>query len=331
MSFSSEVKEELSRQTDSARHCRIAFLAAMFHLSPVLTGDRAGIRTDQESAAAAFESVLRRVVSCPVEVERSRQGSGGQIRVTVSGKQEVRNLLEMLKLDRGAEGEILTQEEAAAMIPSRLLLQKTCCRRAYLRGAFLLAGSVSDPSKSYHFEIVFQREEDAEMVASLMGSLGFEAKLSTRKKRYLVYLKEGEQISDALGAMGATGSLMKLENARILRDIAGNVNRQVNFETANLIKTAVAAGRQTEDIRFIEETIGIGSLPQSLQQTAMLRLAMPDASLQELAGCVDPPVGRSGINHRLHRLSEIAEDLRRNGRPGGTADISGTPEALPEQ
>jgi DNA-binding protein WhiA len=170
MSFSSEVKEELSRQTDSARHCRIAFLAAMFHLSPVLTGDRAGIRTDQESAAAAFESVLRRVVSCPVEVERSRQGSGGQIRVTVSGRQEVRNLLEMLKLDRGAEGEILTQEEAAAMIPSRLLLQKTCCRRAYLRGAFLLAGSVSDPSKSYHFEIVFQREEDAEIVRKALTS-----------------------------------------------------------------------------------------------------------------------------------------------------------------
>ncbi len=318
MSFSSEVKEELSRQTDSARHCRIAFLAAMFHLSPVLTGDCAGIHTDLESAAAAFEAALRRVVSSPVQTERSRPGSGGQIRVTVSGKQAVRNLLEILKLDRSAGGTEPTQDDVSAVLPSWLLLEKTCCRRAFLRGTFLLAGSVSDPAKSYHFEIVLQRKEDAEMVVSLMGSLGFDAKLSTRKKRYLVYLKEGEQISDALGAMGATGSLMKLENARILRDIAGNVNRQVNFETANLKKTAVAAGRQTEDIRLIERTIGIGSLPQSLQQTAMLRLAMPDASLQELAASVDPPVGRSGINHRLHRLSEIAGDLRRNGNAGGT-------------
>ena len=193
---------------------------------------------------------------------------------------------------------------------SALLLEKECCRRAYLRGAFLITGSVSDPSKSYHFELSCAREEDASGLAALMESLGFGAKVSTRKNRFVVYLKEGEQISDVLGAMGATGSLMKLENARILRDIAGKINRQVNFETANLMKTVDAALREQEDIRYLQETVGLESLPRSLRSAAELRLALPEASLQELAQASDPPVGRSGIHHRLKRLAEMAEKLR---------------------
>ena len=311
MSFSSEVKEELSRQTDSARHCRIAFLTALFHMAPVLTEDTIGIRTDLEYAAQAFANVLKKVVQAPVSEERRPKGKSWEITVTVSGKEQVKSLLEAMKLDRSPDTELIPQQdEIRSILPSRLLLQKTCCRRAYLRGVFLMTGSVSDPSKSYHLEIVFQRQEDARMIVKLMDSLGFGARVSTRKGRFVVYLKESEQISDLLGAMGATLCLMKLENERILKDIAGNINRQVNFDAANLKKTGVTSKRQREDIEFIERTVGLGTLPATLQQAARLRLEMPDASLQELSEASQPHVGKSGINHRLKKLETIAQELR---------------------
>ena len=311
MSFSSEVKEELSRQADSARHCRIAFLTALFHMAPVLTEDTIGIRTDLEYAAQAFANVLKKVVQAPVSEERRPKGKSWEITVTVSGKEQVKSLLEAMKLDRSPDTELIPQQdEIRSILPSRLLLQKTCCRRAYLRGVFLMTGSVSDPSKSYHLEIVFQRQEDARMIVKLMDSLGFGARVSTRKGRFVVYLKESEQISDLLGAMGATLCLMKLENERILKDIAGNINRQVNFDAANLKKTGVTSKRQREDIEYIERTVGLGTLPATLQQAARLRLEMPDASLQELSEASQPHVGKSGINHRLKKLETIAQELR---------------------
>ena len=311
MSFSSEVKEELSRQTDSARHCRIAFLTALFHMAPVLTENTVGIRTDLEYAAQAFANVLKKVVQAPVSEERRPKGKSWEITVTVSGKEQVKSLLEAMKLDRSPDTELIPQQdEIRSILPSRLLLQKTCCRRAYLRGVFLMTGSVSDPSKSYHLEIVFQRQEDARMIVKLMDSLGFGARVSTRKGRFVVYLKESEQISDLLGAMGATLCLMKLENERILKDIAGNINRQVNFDAANLKKTGVTSKRQREDIEYIERTVGLGTLPATLQQAAHLRLEMPDASLQELSEASQPHVGKSGINHRLKKLETIAQELR---------------------
>lgn len=314
MSFSSEVKEELSRQTDSARHCRIAFLTALFHMAPVLTEDTIGIRTDLEYAAEAFAGVLKKVVASEVTQDRRPRGRSWEITVTVSGKDQVRSLLEAMKLDRSpVTGQLPVQEEIRSILPSRILLQKTCCRRAYLRGVFLMTGSVSDPSKSYHLEIVFQRPEDARMIVHLMDSLGFGARVSKRKGREVVYLKESEQISDLLGAMGATLCLMKLENERILKDIAGNINRQVNFDAANLKKTGVTSKRQREDIEYIEKTIGLGTLPATLQQAAALRLEMPDASLQELSEASHPHVGKSGINHRLKKLEAIAGELRERG------------------
>ena len=317
MSFSSEVKEELSRQADSARHCRIAFLTALFHMAPVLTEDRIGIRTDLEYAAQAFANVLKKVVQVPVSEERRPRGRSWEFTVTVSGKEQVKSLLEAMKYDLSPDtGHCPKQDEIRLILPSRLLLQKTCCRRAYLRGVFLMTGSVSDPSKSYHLEIVFQRQEDALMIVKLMDSLGFSARVSTRKSRFVVYLKESEQISDLLGAMGATLCLMKLENERILKDIAGNINRQVNFDAANLKKTGVTSKRQREDIEYIERTVGLGTLPVTLQQAAYLRLEMPDASLQELSEASQPHVGKSGINHRLKRLESIAQELRdKAGRP----------------
>ncbi len=314
MSFSSEVKEELAQILDPGRHCRIALLAALFHLSPVVTDQGAGFSTETAGAAQAFENTLKREFSSPVTVTKK----GRCTTVMLTGEEQVKRFFEALKLDRiegyseweQGKGMPLLEETIRNSAPSSLLLQKTCCRRACLRGMFLAAGSVNDPSRSYHLEIVPGSQEIADTTGKLSRSLGFNARITHRKGRTVIYLKEAEQISDFLGAMGATGSLMKLENARILRDIAGNVNRQVNFETANLKRTTVAALRQREDIIYIENTVGIDSLSPNLRAVARLRIEHPDFSLQELADACGEQVGKSGINHRIQKLCEIAGKIR---------------------
>lgn len=310
MSFSSEVKEEMAGRLDSARHCRIASIAAMLHFSGYIGEDGAGIQTENEYAARFFESALSKFAECEVLTLRLPGGvRGGGCKVLIREKEQILRLLNAVRMEEAAE-----RGSFADLPLDGMLVQKSCCRKAFLRAVFLLAGSVNNPEKSYHFEIVCQKEEDAEFLAGLMNSLSLDARIIPRKRRLkqqlVVYLKEGEQISDALGLMGAHQSLMKLENARIVRNIAGTVNRRVNCETANLMKTVDASVRQTEDIRYLRDSVGLEQLPQGLREAAELRLKMPDATLRELGEALDPPIGRSGVNHRLQRLSELAARLR---------------------
>ena len=183
-------------------------------------------------------------------------------------------------------------------------------KRAYIRGAFLAAGSMSDPSKSYHFEIVCDEEEQAEYLKELMSGFELDGKVVQRKKNYVVYLKEGSQIVDILNVMEAHVALMELENVRIMKEMRNSVNRKVNCETANINKTVSAAVKQTEDIRYIQDTVGFEKLSEGLKDVALTRLAYPDATLKELGELLENPIGKSGVNHRLRKLSEIAEKLR---------------------
>jgi hypothetical protein len=193
------------------------------------------------------------------------------------------------------------------------MLQNTCCRRAFLRGAFLSSGSVTDPEKNYHYEITCADYEIAEQVRELFLVFGLEAKIVLRKKNYIVYLKEGTMISDALNITGAHISMMKFENVRIVKDVRNSVNRRVNCETANISKTVSAAKKQIEDIEYVKNTIGLERLPANLRDVANARLEEQDASLKELGEMMDPPVGKSGVNHRLRKISLIARNLREHG------------------
>ena len=190
------------------------------------------------------------------------------------------------------------------------LLSRNCCKRAFLRGAFLASGSISDPQKSYHFEIVCQEEAQARLLQQLYRTFELDAKVVQRKKYYIVYLKEGAQIVDALNVMGAYVALMNLENVRIFKEMRGSVNRIVNCETANINKVVGAACRQVEDIHYIQSKMGLDELPPALREMALIRLEYPDSSLKELGELCDPPVGKSGVNHRLRKLGELAEKLR---------------------
>jgi hypothetical protein len=193
-----------------------------------------------------------------------------------------------------------------------MVVWQPCCRRAFLRGGFLAAGSMSDPLKSYHFEVVCSSRMLANQMRTVMCGFAMDAKIVQRKKSYVVYLKDGSQIVDILNIMEAHISLMKLENVRILKEMRNRVNRNVNCETANINKTVSAAVKQVEDITYLRDTIGLERLSDGLEEIAMVRLAHPEATLKELGELLSPPVGKSGVNHRLRKLSEMAEKVRKD-------------------
>ena len=183
-------------------------------------------------------------------------------------------------------------------------------RRAFLRREFMERGSVSDPVSSYHLEFAEKTSEEAEKVREAMSKYGLTPRIVLRKGRYVVYLKEAEQIATMLGLMDAQKAVMEFENSRILREISGNVNRKVNCETANIGKAVDAAVRQTESIRLIRDTKGLDALPENLREIAFLRLENPEMPLKELGQLLDPPLGKSGTNHRLRKIEDYAEKLR---------------------
>ena len=192
----------------------------------------------------------------------------------------------------------------------KTLIQNRCCRRAYIRGAFLGGGSISNPEKTYHLEFVTNSEEHGRDLSKIINSFNLNSKIIIRKENHVVYIKEGEQIVDILNIMGGHQALLKLENIRAFKDIRNNINRLVNCETANLGKTINASLRQVENIEYIDSRIGIKKLPKNLQEIALLRLNHRDASLKELGAMLEPPVGKSGVNHRFRKIEEIAEDLK---------------------
>lgn len=289
MSFSIEVKEELVKTVPGSRHCQLAELAAIIHFGCRIEQDEKGkwkivLHSENEAVARKYFTLWEKTFIINTDVEKALQA----VKVFDEDKQ-TRRLCEGV---------------------SPLLIKNSCCKRAFLRGAFLCVGSMSDPRKGYHLEFVCDYESQANQLQAAIHSFEIEAKIVRRKKYYVVYLKEGAGIVDLLNVMGAHLSLMNLENLRIEKEMRNSINRQVNCETANIAKTVNAASKQIEDIRLIEAHMGLSSLPDNLREMALVRLSYPESSLQELGGYLNPPVGKSGVNHRLRKLSEIADKIR---------------------
>ena len=285
MSFSSEVKEELARHLGRSRHCQLAELAALLAFE--------GKTRVAESENPLLKEKYELLIRCLFDIEET--GSA----------EDKKRIFSSVKMWNDEE-----QRPRPAETVSGILIQQNCCRRAFIRGAFLAGGSISDPNKSYHFEVVCRTTAQAVQLRDVINSFGMDAKIVARKKYQVVYLKEGAQIVDILNVMEAHVALMNLENVRILKEMRNSVNRKVNCETANISKTVNAAVKQLRDIAYIRETAGLSSLPDSLRETAQLRLEYPDAPLAELGTYLSPPVGKSGVNHRLRKISEIADRLR---------------------
>lgn len=299
MSFSSDVKAELARQCSKSRHCQLAELAGMLELEGAFSAESQAdakrrvltLSSDNELLAEKFHTLIHKAF--------------GFEAATGLGEAQSEEILRTLRWNPVADGKATLEEQRA----DGLLVQRTCCKRAFIRGAFMAAGSISDPNKSYHFEIVCHTVEQAEQLQKLIGSFDADAKIVERKERFVLYLKEGSQIVDMLNVMEAYVALMQLENVRILKEMRNSVNRKVNCETANINKTVNAAVKQMEDIKKVQQIIGFDNLPAQLAEIAQARLDHPDATLKELGTFLDPPVGKSGVNHRLHKLAEMAENL----------------------
>ena len=310
MSFSGEIKEELSTLVPAAHHCRLAETAAilLFCGKIILTETDSccvKIQTENLPVARKYFTLLRKTFNMRAEVSVRKSREIRYYSIVIRCDKDARRLLagtHLMNPDGHIDGDIRQIHNS--------LLKQNCCRRSFIRGAFLAAGSVSDPEKSYHFEIVCTAPEKARQLQELLASYDVDAKVVLRKRHYVVYIKEGSQIVELLGLMGAHISLMQLENVRIVKEMRNSVNRKVNCETANLNKTVSAAVRQAEDIRYIQEKIGLDKLPMDLEETARLRLEHTEASLKELGDMLSPKVGKSGVNHRLRKLSQIADDLR---------------------
>ena len=183
--------------------------------------------------------------------------------------------------------------------------------RLCIREAFIKSGSMNDPNKKYHLEIMFKTKKKAEEMQTLLNNFNINAKIIKREKDYMLYLKDGEEISEFLALIGANSSVIKFEEIRVLKETRNDINRLVNCETANLNKTINAAVKQIEDIKLIKKKHKFSNLPENLQEIAELRIANPDVSLIELGKMLSEPIGKSGVNHRLKKLSAIAEDLRK--------------------
>lgn len=236
MSFSSQVKEELSRQIHKSRHCQIAEIAAILSFSGKLEetgqGDVLRVYTENLSLARKYFILMKKTfhVTASITVRQNIYLHKNRVFViSLSDNEEVKKVLQAVKWRSEKNEDIRTRE-----LVQGLLIQKSCCRRAFIRGAFLSAGSMSDPEKSYHFEIVCAEEEKARQLTEIINSFDMDAKVVRRKKSYVAYLKEGAQIVDMLNIMEAHVSLLSLENVRILKEMRNSVNRQVNCETANI-------------------------------------------------------------------------------------------------
>lgn len=307
-SFSKDVKEELLLQQGDARHCMLAELAAILSFVGQIIVSKEGyslkIQTESQVVARKYFTLMRKTFNISNEISirwNMQQKSGQTYTLFIRNHETVINILQGTKLpyENLSSGEIGKANQ--------LIVQHACCRRAFIRGAFLASGSISDPKKSYHFEIVSNDLEKAEQLRALIQTFSIDAKIIMRKKSYVVYVKEGSQIVDLLNIMEAHVALMNLENVRILKEMRNQVNRQVNCEAANISKTVVAASKQMDDILYIRDSIGFGNLAEGLEEIALLRIQHPEASLKELGAMVTPPIGKSGVNHRLRKLSTIAE------------------------
>lgn len=307
MSFSSEVKEELARLTSGARHCKIAELAGILNFCGEVREEKGSylvkVHTENVSVAKRFFTLLKDTFHIHGELQVKRN--------------------EYLKRSRNYSVFVDKHEDCVLLLKAvkyfepknfGLVLQNTCCKRAYIRGAFLAAGSMSDPEKNYHFEVVSTDVQTAEQLKEVLNFFDLDAKIVLRKKYYVTYMKEGSKIVDVLNIMEAHVALMELENVRILKDMRNKVNRRVNCETANINKTVSAAVKQVEDIEYIDKHKGLRFLDQGLQDIARLRLEHPEATLKELGDMLEPPVGKSGVNHRLKKIGRIAEEIRLGGQ-----------------
>jgi DNA-binding protein WhiA len=317
MSFSYEVKEELSR-IFLGQCCQGSELSSLIRMAGSIKisggSKRAYVQVKTEHAPTIRKAykLLKKHLEGPIEIIVKKNYFLKEHNLYIISVKLSDVILYLKNLGTICQG----KEESGfqVLINPPIMIERKCCRRAYLRGAFLGSGSVSDPRKPYHLEFVTTRKKQANFLAKLINGFGLKSKVTQRKNNYIVYLKDGDQIADLLGIMGAHNSLLKFEDIRVIKQVRNNVNRVVNCETANLNKTIDAAVRQIESIKYLKKNKIFDELPENLKVIAELRLRDPHLSLKELGEMMDPPLGKSGASYRLKRIDNIVKEIKAKKR-----------------
>lgn len=313
MSFAAQTKKELT-MIEAEACCNKAELSALVQMNGHIyeVNDRLSLDVSTQNAAIA-----RRIYVL-------LKGQFNELHTELLVRKQMRlkkNNVYIIRLSNPLQVEKLLNRLSLSIVDSPLalrqtridekLVRKSCCKRAYLRGAFLAAGSVNNPEgASYHLEIATSSEEHSQALCDLANAFELNARSIERKRGFILYLKEGEKIIEMLNLIGAHQALFKFEDVRIMRDMRNSVNRIVNCETANLNKTINAAVRQIENIKLVDEEIGIENLPSKLREVAILRLEHPDMNLKEIGEMLEGKVSKSGVNHRLRKIEQIANGIR---------------------
>jgi DNA-binding protein WhiA len=307
LAFSAQVKDELAHLLPVQECCRRMELAALLRASGRITiggEDRlaCALSTDRAPVARKIIRLIKSEFTLQTEVmvgRRTRLRKNLSYLVRIPPQPGV---VEMLKALGALDGGGQLQEWG-----NLSLLQNDHCRRAYLRGTFLGTGWVSPPERQHHLEMTTTATEAADALGQILFSYGIPVRMAYRKESLVLYLKDADHIARFLGLVGAHQSLLHFEDVRAMKEMKNLVNRQVNAETANLTKTVEAAARQVAALERLRAAGGLDRLSPSLQELALLRLNHPDASLKELGEMCIPPVGKSGINHRMRQLTKMAE------------------------
>lgn len=305
MTFSANAKAELCRIELTGECCEMAELAALIHTagSISISGGAFALRVDTENAAVA-----RRIFSLIKSLY------GMHIKTEMHTNQLKHNHIYSLNIDKSIARMValdthLIGEEGIAFGADTSFITGRCCKIAFVRGAFLGGGSITNPEKRYHMEFVSGQQEFAAGLLNIIRELGIDAKMIPRINSYVVYLKEADAIVTLLTMMGAHRAILSIENIRILKSVRNNVNRKVNCETGNLSKTVNASLKQQRSIEYIRQHMGLEKLSPPLQEVAEARLAYPQATLAELTDILGA-TSKSGVNHKLRKLGSIAEQLK---------------------
>lgn len=294
MSFSSNAKEEICGLTRSAC-CRKALLYGMLQTGHAFSSEGISLLTEQGGTADLYAGLLREI--CGVQpAEEPRESGGRYVYLPLAAHRQ------QVLAAFGHTGREVT------LRLNRANFECEDCAAAYLAGVFLACGAITNPENAYHLEFRLPYYTLSRDLVALMGEMDLRPKQGSRKGSRLLYFKESEQIEDCLTRMGATGASLELMGVKMVKDIRNNANRVVNCESANIDKTVAAAAPQLEAIRRLRERGTMGLLPQELRELAELRWDNPEMSLRELGAALDPPISRSGVNHRLQRIMEFAED-----------------------
>ncbi len=307
MSFTADVKEELSRVEPTCTHCDKATLAALVRMEGTLflSGPgqyRVDIDTDSAPVGRLIIKLLHGLYDLQTDliVRRSVLHKSPNYLIQIPSQSKLYESL----TDMG----VIASSGGLELGINPNLVKKKCCEAAYLRGAFLGSGFVSSPKSDFHFEIKSAGEKLAQDLVNLMKDRGINAKMLQRRNTYVVYLKSGDAILEFLALTEAHKSALELEKERVVKSVRGDVNRMINAEMANEHKATKAALKQLITIKKVLKTHKFETLPAALQQFIRLRIENPEASLKELGEIANPPLSKSAINHRLRRLESMIDE-----------------------